>query len=152
MPLSTPTAGPAAQVTRGRVDSSLRTQALRFIISGALSAIPDLGLTALFQHVVGLDAALARTIGFIVGTLTAYMINRRWTFQAPASTKRFLAVCVLYAITYVINAGLYKYGFLVLADRGMSSAWATVCAFVVAQGTATVVNFIIQRVWIFRVR
>ena len=131
---------------------SLQTQAFRFILTGGLSAIVDLGLLALLQLVFGLPVPVARTISFTAGTTTAYMINRRWTFQAESSTSRFLAVVALYAITYLINIGLQTFCSALFDKWGWQEAVAMVVAFVIAQGTGTVINFIVQRTIIFRVK
>lgn len=130
---------------------TLKVQAVKFIISGGLSAVVDLGLTYLLHIVFGLDKNLGRVVGFIFGTLTAYMINRRWTFQAAPSRKRFTAVAILYTITAVINLGFFAVGYDLFYGWGLSDKLSTVVAFVIAQGTATVVNFIVQRLWIFKV-
>ncbi|MDT5029793.1 MAG: hypothetical protein QOE61_7013, partial [Micromonosporaceae bacterium] len=69
---------------------SLTTQVWRFIVTGGLSAIVDFGLYVLFLW-LGLQVNVAKTLSFIAGTTTAYLINRRWTFQAPPSRARFVA-------------------------------------------------------------
>lgn len=126
-----------------------RTQATRFIISGGIAAVVDLGLSYLFQIVLGFGPGLSRTVGFIFGTLTAYMINRRWTFQAEASSKRFLAVVLLYTITFWVNVGGHKLLFYLL-DGTLSEKAAFMLAFLISQGTATVINFLVQRLVIFK--
>ena len=63
----------------GGTDVGLKTQMVRFIITGGLSAIVDLGLYALL-FALGLGKVPAKAVGFIAGTTTAYLINRRWTF------------------------------------------------------------------------
>ncbi len=133
-------------------DKSLHVQAFKFIVSGGLSAVVDLGLTYLLHIVFGVDKNLGRLVGFIFGTLTAYMINRRWTFQAEPSAKRFSAVAILYTITAVVNLGFFAVGYNIFYDWGWGERLSTVAAFVIAQGTATVINFIVQRLWIFKVR
>ncbi len=124
---------------------TLATQVWRFVVTGGLSAIVDFGLYVLFLH-FGLHVNVAKTLSFVAGTTTAYLINRRWTFQAPPSRARFVAVCALYAVTYAVQVGINYFFYVLLDDK----PWRVPVAFVIAQGTATVINFVVQRAVIFR--
>lgn len=126
---------------------SLKTQAARFIVTGGLSAVVDFGLYILLLK-LGLHVNLAKTLSFIAGTTTAYLINRRWTFQAAPSRARFLAVMALYALTYAVQVGINYVFYLQFAGQ----SWQVPVAFIIAQGTATVINFVVQRAVIFRLR
>lgn len=140
----------AAAARRFSKSNSLRAQSAKFIITGGISAVVDLTLTWLFQIQFGLlDRTGARTVGFVAGTALAYFLNRRWTFNAKASTSRLAAVAATYGLTYLVNLVLYRLVFDLL-DEQMRSTTALFIAFCVAQGTATLINFFIQRWVIFR--
>ncbi|WP_311518630.1 GtrA family protein [uncultured Corynebacterium sp.] len=132
--------------------NSLQAQGTKFVITGVISAIVDAGLTWLLQLGLGLlDKDGARTVGFIFGTLVAYLLNRRWTFNAKASKRRLAAVAATYALTYLVNMVIYRRAFNFFdEDLAWSSTLALVVAYVLAQGTATIINFFVQRWVIFR--
>ena len=136
-----------AEVAPQSTQLSLKTQVVRFVVTGGLSAIVDFGLYVALLA-TGLHVNVAKTLSFIAGTTTAYLINRRWTFQAPPSRARFIAVCVLYGLTYTVQVGINYLFYMQFENQ----PWRVPVAFVIAQGTATVINFVVQRAVIFRLK
>lgn len=129
-------------------NADLKTQIVRFTVTGAGSGVLDFGLTLFLQYVLGAPFAVAKSLGFILGTTTAYLFNRRWTFQAEPSALRFVAVALLYGVTFLVNVGLYTW----LSHLWPEEVLYSFIAYVIAQGTATVINFVVQRLVIFRIR
>ena len=129
----------------------LPAQLTRFIITGGFSAIVDFGILVILMA-LGLGHTPAKAISFVAGTTTAYLINRRWTFRAAPSTRRFIAVVVLYAVTFALQVGLFSVLFTMLTAQGLSRFPVQIIAFVIAQGVATTVNFIVQRAVIFKLQ
>ena len=128
----------------------LSVQLTRFVLTGGLSAIVDFGILVLLMH-FGLSHTPAKAISFVCGTTTAYLINRRWTFRAGPSARRFVGVLILYGSTFLVQVGLFALLFGLLADR-LPLIWVQLISFVIAQGVATTVNFVVQRAVIFRYR
>lgn len=131
--------------------TDFKTQVTRFFLTGVLSAIVDYGLLQLFIA-LGMGHGLAKALSFVAGTLTAYALNRRWTFQAEPSRARFVATMCLYAVMFGVQWGLFMLLVPWFEGMGWTTFWCTTVAYVIAQGVATVTNFIVQRTVIFRVR
>ncbi|MDR1432324.1 MAG: GtrA family protein [Propionibacteriaceae bacterium] len=127
----------------------LGRQLFRFVISGGIAAVVDFGILWALMA-VGLGHTWAKAVSFVFGTATAYLINRRWTFQAEASKRRFIAVMALYGVTFAVQVGIWAFSYPWLLDLSQSQLVAQVGGFVVAQGVATSVNFVVQRTLIFR--
>jgi putative flippase GtrA len=117
----------------------------RFVLVGGFSALVDygcyLGLIAL-----GVNVHLAKAISFIAGTTTAYLLNRRWTFDSIGGPGRFAGFVALYACTFFVNVGVNALALALLPD----ASWRITIAWVIAQGTATTINFLMLRTVIFR--
>jgi putative flippase GtrA len=129
----------------------LRDQLVRFVLTGGLSAVVDFGLLVILMW-FGLGHQVAKALSFLAGTTTAYLINRRWTFRASPSARRFFAVVTLYGLTFVLQVGLFSVLFEWLTDAGLRRLVVQFIAFVIAQGVATAVNFLVQRFVIFKLR
>ena len=130
--------------------ASVLTHLYKFVIAGGISAVVDYGLTMIIQHAFGQSYPLAKAIGFIFGTITAYIINRRWTFEAEPSAKKFLQTMSLYALMFAVQWGLAVSVNHLLLNAGASAFIAGTVGYVIGQGVATAVNFVVQRWVIFK--
>jgi putative flippase GtrA len=124
----------------------LVAQLSRFVAIGAFSALVDYGS---YQGLLalGLDPNVAKAISFILGTTTAYLLNRRFTFGASEGGRaRFAGFVLLYGTTFAINIGMNALMLAVLPQIPLrvSVAW------VIAQATATAINFVMLRTVVFR--
>lgn len=129
--------------------ASLSTQLFRFIAVGVGSAVIDFGLTLILHH-LGLQRSLAKAIGWVFGTITAYFLNARWTFGADVAGKTAGAVTLLYLATFAVQNFLFWVLESPLIALGFHDTLKDTIAFIIAQGVATITNFVIQRVFIFK--
>ena len=124
---------------------SLTSQLTRFVMVGAVCALIDFGTYwALLQ--LGLWVHAAKAVSFIAGTTSAYLLNKRFTFNARGGASQAGGFALLYTITFFVNVGTNALMLHVLpAFRG-----EYLVAWVIAQGTATVINFVTLRTVVFR--
>lgn len=126
--------------------SGLLQQITRFVAVGVVAALVDFGVYHLMLH-LGLVVPVSKGISFILGTTTAYLLNRRFTFTGETGGRgRFAAFVALYGVTFVVNVGVNSLSLALLPQI----AFQTTIAWVIAQGTATVINFVMLRTVVFR--
>lgn len=127
-----------------------KRQFMRFLVIGVFCAVLDYGLTSTLIHVVGYDRLVAKPFGWCLGTAVAYLLNSRFTFQAKITGKHALAVFILYASTLAVQWGIFRVTEAPLIALGFEGLWKDTISFVIAQGVATITNFVLQRVLIFK--
>ncbi|WP_232549439.1 GtrA family protein [Propioniciclava soli] len=135
--------------TDRRAPVPLATQLTRFVLVGVVAAVVDYGLLVAGMNLAGWAHTPAKAVSWVFGTMTAYALNSRWTFGAAGSRLKFAAVAVLYGTTFAVQVGTFALIYPPL-EMALGTAAAQVVGFVIAQGLATTINFVIQRTLIFR--
>ena len=120
----------------------IRTQVLRFIIVGSLAVLCDFVVYILTYKYIGVD--ISKIISFLSGSIVAYYLNKYWTFDRnKRSFSEKFRFAFLYICTLLINIITNH---LILDYSNHISI-----GFIVATGVSTVLNFIGQKWWVFKV-
>lgn len=119
-------------------------KACKFAIVGVANTLIDFLLFTLLAEIMGLNIYVAQLVGFCAGTLNSYTFNRSWTFKSgerffSSALAKFLlnAVIMLLFSTFLLWLLHEQMGFAKLVAKGGSVA------------VTMVVNFIINRLWVF---
>ncbi len=123
----------------------LAAQLGRFVAVGVVAALVDFGIYHALLA-VGLFPSGSKAISFVCGTVTAYLLNRRFTFSSAGGKGRVAGFVALYGTTFALNVGTNALMLAVLP----AMPFRTSLAWVVAQGVATVINFVMLRTVVFR--
>lgn len=120
-------------------------QLSRFGVSSGVAGIVDY-TSVLVLVALGAWPSPARALGFAGGSTTAYLLNRRWTFEARRDTREVGAVAAVYGLSFlivmVVNAWVL---------RGLPTEWWSVTlAWLLSQGLGTTFSFTAQRFLVFR--
>ena len=130
--------------------STLKQQLVPFLLVGVGCAVLDFGITYTLDVPLGWQRDVAKAVGWVFGTLAAYVLNSKFSFDAKINAKKASAVFVLYAVTFAVQMVLWRITDSPLTNLGLVNPWKNLVSFVIAQGVATVTNFELQRHLIFR--
>ena len=131
-------------------NSSLKQQLIPFLVIGIGCAVIDFGITNTLDQALDVQRDLAKAVGWVFGTISAYVLNSKFAFNAKIDAKKASAVFVLYATTFAVQMLLWRVTDEPLSSLGLQDSWKNAVSFVIAQGVATTTNFLLQRYWIFR--
>ncbi|ROQ38340.1 GtrA-like protein [Frondihabitans sp. PhB188] len=122
-------------------------QVVRFGVVGALSTAAYALLYLLFQHVV--PAQAANFLALLVTTIANTAANRRFTFgvRGGGAVKHQAQGLIVFGIAWLITSGSLFGLHQVSHD---ASAHVELVVLTVANLVATVVRFVLLRVWVFR--
>jgi putative flippase GtrA len=116
----------------------------RFVIVGLATVGIDF---AVYTVCLSLKFAvvLAKTVGFISGTLFAYFANRMFTFKTNGGGRRFFLFCLLYTISLLANVSA---NYLVLTILS-TMPQAIIIAFIFATGISAALNYFGMKMVVF---
>jgi len=129
-----------------RTRSRLRQhEAPRFLVSGGLTFLADIGTLKLLHGVLGVGLLWATTLAFAVAFVVNFTLSRQWTFPSGRDRPphwqavKFGALVVAnLAATLVIVGGLAAAGLYYLLAK------------IIATAVNAVANFFLYRHWVFR--
>ncbi|MFG2903622.1 GtrA family protein [Kitasatospora sp. NPDC048286] len=121
-----------------------------FLVIGVLSTLFYLGLYVVARQVV--DQQAANLIALAVSAVANTAANRRFTFGITGS-EGAVRHQLQGAVAFLIGLGLSSGALALLALLAPhASRVVEVAGLIVANGLATVVRFVLLKVWVFRTR
>lgn len=85
------------------LQKTLQKTFVRYVIVGLISVGIDYSTLLAAYRVFSLDLPVATTIGFLVGLLVNFLLNKFWAFQADHSTKRSVQQGLMVALLVGFN-------------------------------------------------
>ena len=123
----------------------MKRELIIFLVVGTLTVLMDLAVYhALLEFALPISAA--KGIGFVTGTLFAFIVNKMWTFTSQGTMSaegwRFI---LLYGTTLLGNVGLNSLTLRVLPEAPASFH----LAFLLATGVSASPNFFGMKFFVF---
>lgn len=146
---SSPPIGARPAAASGR----LSVQVLTFAAVGALGYVVDAAITYACARYLGLSPELARPPGFIVATITNFLLNRAITFRGSRTPviHAFVRYCAVASTGLAINYAVYSLCVVLSPRFGVAVTPAILPAFIAAgSGTAMIVTFLGFKLFAFR--
>ena len=129
-----------------RLSFMLQKQVIRFLLIGIIVTIVDYSVYQLLLLIFD-SFAVPKGIGFIIGTLLAYLLNRRYTFSSRRNIGSSInSFFFLYLISLLVNTFLNS---LVLSLFENDTVTIHL-AFVIATIASATINFIGMKFYVFK--
>ena len=114
---------------------------LKFLVGGGSAVVVDALFYAILKAYI--DFSVAKAISYILGAFVGFIINKLWTFESKKfKVAEIYKYIILYACSALVNTGVNKFVIWIIPS--------TVFAFLCATGTSTVMNFLGQKLLVFR--
>lgn len=114
----------------------------RFLVVGAASTLIDMGIYFFLFDYCG--AVWSKLVSMSCSICFSYNLNRSWSFQVrdKQSLKEFFTYLAAQTLNIMVNVGT---NYLVL-----SLSNSKIVAYILATAAGMAVNYILQKVWVFR--
>jgi putative flippase GtrA len=129
----------------GRLSAPVVVQFVKFGIVGVSNTLLTLVVYTVLLKVFGVWYLAASGIGFVMGAINGFLLNRRWTFREHVGDA---LTPVRWGVVQTCGLGVDEgLLYLLVHDAQLDKLLAQVCATAVV----TVSTFFVNRAWTFRV-
>ncbi len=129
------------RVARG---TALTGQALRFVVVGVLNFVVTLATVWVLREVVGAPVWLASAVGYGVGMLQGFILNRGWTFAATAPGGHIGRQALGFVVVNAICGGFFTGANVILVH------WLPIqVSSIVAAAASMPLSFVLNRWFVF---
>ncbi len=141
-------------------------QITKFFIIGVSAVLVDLVIYYFLSDILSLNTDFSKALGFLVGTIYTYFLNKRWTWRHTEKSNKGMVVMfgLVYAVSFVFNILINKYGLLWIPEFKLSLSYDSAAsnfdifaikggkflAFFFATLVSAVINFLGQKFLVFK--
>jgi putative flippase GtrA len=121
----------------------INLQIIKFLMVGIISTIFNYSCFFFLFRFFGLNFLLASTIGYMIGLLFGYSLNRAWTFQSDINSfaQKFRYLCT-YLFSLVVGLIFLQ---ILVKNYSLASEIANMYVILIT----TLLNFIGTKFWVF---
>lgn len=117
---------------------------IRFCLVGISNTLINYGIFAILLRYLHVPYLWAGSMGFLAGAIWGFFLNRYFTFQSSAQTKRGLPIYLaINLFSLLINLAMQ---WLAVDFLAIAEIWSQLCGIVVT----TFTNFILVKLLIFK--
>lgn len=127
-------------------------QFISYFFVGAIAAVVEWIMFALFANVIGMNYIVATCLAFLFSTVTNWILGRMWTFKSSKNfenkrAKEMLLVFTVSAIGLLFNMGLM---YLFVTVIGLDTSILKIISKIIATGIVFFWNFFVRKLVIYK--
>lgn len=120
------------------------SQFIKFAIVGVLSTLVNYAIFYILHMFFSLDYIFASAIGYIIGVITGFMINKAWTFSNHSESGKYLfKYFAIYVFSLIVSLAFLK---IAVEEYKMLAIVANMLSIVVT----TAINFMGTKLLVFK--
>ena len=126
--------------------SELFWQLVRYMLTGGLASIVNIGVYWVLRDRGGLDPNLAWTIGFVSAVLVGHVVHSRWSFRGHGRRDNLARTGGRFVIVSLISFALNSFWVWLLVQQMDLPLWAP---YLPVLTVTPLVIFALNRKWVF---
>lgn len=117
--------------------------AIKYLLVGILNTIVGFGAIIIFMF-IGILPEIANLLGYFIGIIFSYFLNKHFTFQSQNSHKKdFIRFAASMGAAYLINLAVFILAFRIfLIDKYISQ--------IIASIFYTISGYVLSKYWAFK--